>query len=90
MTRKKSPGKISGPDAAACYRRRAQGGGGLIISERTTIDRPAASFDTNIPNIHDPHSIAGWQCVLDASGWRSTMDAMRLSSASIAWRRDRQ
>jgi 2,4-dienoyl-CoA reductase-like NADH-dependent reductase (Old Yellow Enzyme family) len=64
MTRKKSPQGVPGPDVAAYYRRRAEGGVGLIITEGTTVDRQAASFDSNIPNIHDPVSIAGWKNVV--------------------------
>jgi 2,4-dienoyl-CoA reductase-like NADH-dependent reductase (Old Yellow Enzyme family) len=65
MTRKKSADGIPGPDVAAYYRRRAEGGVGLIITEGTTIDRAGASFDANIPNLHKSQSLAGWQHVVD-------------------------
>lgn len=65
MTRRKSPGGVPGDDVAAYYRRRAEGGVGLIITEGTTIGRPAASSDDAIPNIHTPESIAGWKRVVD-------------------------
>ncbi|MFZ6645990.1 NADH:flavin oxidoreductase [Undibacterium sp. TJN25] len=66
MTRRKSPDGIPGPDVAAYYRRRAEGGVGLIITEGTTIDRPSASNDSDIPNFHDPRSFAGWRAVVEA------------------------
>ena len=35
MTRQRSPGGVPGPDVAAYYRRRAEGGVGLVVSEGT-------------------------------------------------------
>ncbi|MET0517445.1 MAG: NADH:flavin oxidoreductase [Burkholderiaceae bacterium] len=66
MTRRFSPGGI--PDAAVAryYSRRAQGGVGMIITEGTTIGRPAASNDDSIPNFHAPASLAGWARVVEA------------------------
>jgi 2,4-dienoyl-CoA reductase-like NADH-dependent reductase (Old Yellow Enzyme family) len=64
MTRSKSPDGIPGPDVAAYYRKRAEGGVGLLITEGTTIDRPGASNDANIPNFHDPKSLEGWRRVV--------------------------
>ena len=65
MTRSKSPDSIPGADVAAYYRRRAEGGVGLIITEGTTVDRPAASNDTNVPDFHSPASLAGWRRVVE-------------------------
>lgn len=65
MTRKHSPGGIPGTDVAAYYRARALGGVGLILTEGTTIGRPAASHDSNIPNMHSPASLAGWRKVVE-------------------------
>lgn len=45
MTRSFSPQGVPGPDVAAYYRRRAEGRVGLILSEGTAIDRPAAKND---------------------------------------------
>lgn len=64
MTRSKSPGGVPTEEVAAYYRRRAQGGVGLIITEGTTINRPGASNDTDIPNFHTPESLAGWERVV--------------------------
>ena len=42
MTRSFSPGGVPGEDVAAYYRRRAEGGVGLIITEGTYPPHPAA------------------------------------------------
>jgi len=73
MTRRFSPGGVPGDNVAAYYRRRAEGGVGLIITEGTTIDRPAASNDAAIPNFHTPESLEGWArvvSVVHAAGGR--------------------
>jgi hypothetical protein len=49
MTRGQSPAGIPGPEVAAYYRRRAQQGVGLIITEGTGIDHPAALGMPNVP-----------------------------------------
>lgn len=64
MTRSKSPDGTPTEDVAAYYRRRAEGGVGLIITEGTTVDRTGASNDPNIPNFHAPASLAGWRHVV--------------------------
>jgi len=65
MTRQMSPDGIPGPENAAYYRRRAEGGVGLIVTEGTTIDRRGASNSVGIPNFHDPRALAGWRLVVD-------------------------
>jgi CIC family chloride channel protein len=64
MTRRFSPSGIPGTNVADYYRRRAEGGTGLIITEGTTINRPAASNDADIPNFYAPESLAGWANVV--------------------------
>jgi len=66
MTRRFSPGGVPGADVAEYYRRRAQGGVALIITEGTTINHPAASFDTSVPNFYSDEALQGWQQVVDA------------------------
>jgi 2,4-dienoyl-CoA reductase-like NADH-dependent reductase (Old Yellow Enzyme family) len=65
MTRSRSPGSVPGSDVAAYYRRRAEGGVGLIVTEGTMVDRPAATNDVNVPNFHAPASLAGWRGVVE-------------------------
>jgi 2,4-dienoyl-CoA reductase-like NADH-dependent reductase (Old Yellow Enzyme family) len=64
MTRAKSFDGTPGEDVATYYRRRAEGGVGLIITEGTTIDRPGASNDPNVPNFYTPQSLEGWRRVV--------------------------
>ena len=65
MTRSFSPGGQPTEDVAAYYRRRAEGGVGLIITEGTTIDHPSASMDDKIPDFHTKASLDGWRRVAD-------------------------
>jgi len=66
MTRSFAPGGVPGPANAAYYKRRAEGGVGLILSEGTVIDRPASRNDPGIPFFHGDKALAGWQGVIDA------------------------
>ena len=43
MTRQKSPNQVPGVDVAAYYRRRTEGGVGLILTEGTSPEHHAAS-----------------------------------------------
>ena len=70
MTRNFSPGGVPGEDVAAYYRRRAEGGTGLLITEGVGIDHPAALGDaglgeSNLPHLHGEASLAGWKRVVD-------------------------
>jgi 2,4-dienoyl-CoA reductase-like NADH-dependent reductase (Old Yellow Enzyme family) len=64
MTRSKSPNQVPGEDVAAYYRRRAEGGTGLIFTEGTSIDHPAAANDPNVPRFHGEDALAGWANVV--------------------------
>src|SRR5438093_13526114 len=66
MTRNFSPGGVPGPDVAAYYRRRAENGVGLIITEGTVIDHPAASGNPSVPHFFGDRALAGWSKVLAA------------------------
>lgn len=65
MTRRQAPGGVPGEANAAYYRRRAESGVGLIISEGTWIDHPVASDATDIPRFYGSDALAGWQLVID-------------------------
>jgi 2,4-dienoyl-CoA reductase-like NADH-dependent reductase (Old Yellow Enzyme family) len=64
MTRSKSPGNVPGPDVAAYYRRRAEGGVGLIVTEGTP-PCPAGHSYPDVPAFYGDQAIAGWKRVLD-------------------------
>ncbi|MDE0950528.1 MAG: NADH:flavin oxidoreductase [Halioglobus sp.] len=65
MTREFSPNAIPGDDVASYYRRRAEGGTGLIITEGTTINDPVASMGESIPAFHGEQALAGWKNVVE-------------------------
>jgi 2,4-dienoyl-CoA reductase-like NADH-dependent reductase (Old Yellow Enzyme family) len=65
MTRGFSPGGVPGANVAEYYRRRAEGGVGMIITEGTWINHPAASNDDNAPRFHGEDALAGWRRVVD-------------------------
>lgn len=65
MTRSKSPGGVPGEDVAAYYRRRAEGGVGLIVTEGTYPPHPAAGFDPKVPHLYGEDALKGWSRVVD-------------------------
>jgi 2,4-dienoyl-CoA reductase-like NADH-dependent reductase (Old Yellow Enzyme family) len=65
MTRSKSPGNIPGPEVAAYYRRRAEGGVGLIVTEGTYVQHPGAGAYPDVPHFYGEESLAGWKRVVD-------------------------
>jgi 2,4-dienoyl-CoA reductase-like NADH-dependent reductase (Old Yellow Enzyme family) len=65
MTRSFSPDGVPGDNVAAYYRRRAEGEVGLILTEGTVVDRPAAKNDPNVPFFHGDAALAGWQRVAE-------------------------
>jgi len=65
MTRMFSPGNIPGDDVAAYYRRRAENGVGLIVTEGTWINCAGAGNIPDVPNFHGDQALAGWKRVAD-------------------------
>lgn len=63
MTRSMSPGNVPGEDVAAYYRRRAEGGVGLIVTEGTHPDFTGAHGYPDVPNFYGEQALAGWQQV---------------------------
>lgn len=66
MTRTSAPNGIPGRPNADYYRRRAEGGVGLILSEGTVIERPSSSNEPNVPHFYGSAALAGWGLVVDA------------------------
>jgi 2,4-dienoyl-CoA reductase-like NADH-dependent reductase (Old Yellow Enzyme family) len=63
MTRWMSPDQKPGPDVAGYYRRRAENGVGLIITEGTTVDHPVSSYSERVPAFHG-EALDGWRRVV--------------------------
>lgn len=65
MTRNFSPGNIPGDDVAEYYRQRAAGGVGLLITEGTTVNHPAANGYKSVPAFHGEQALAGWKHIVE-------------------------
>lgn len=66
MTRGFSPNGIPDENVAGYYRRRAENAVGLIITEGTLINHPAAAEGLNRPNFHGDAALNGWSHVVAA------------------------
>ncbi|PVY77528.1 2,4-dienoyl-CoA reductase-like NADH-dependent reductase (Old Yellow Enzyme family) [Tamilnaduibacter salinus] len=66
MTRSFSPGNVPNEKVVDYYRRRAEGGVGLLITEGTTVNHAGANGYENVPFFHGEDSLAGWKAVVDA------------------------
>ena len=66
MTRKFCPENVPGDDVIEYYRKRAAAGVGLILTEGTTVDHPAAEGYLGVPYFHGEAPLAGWKRVVDA------------------------
>ena len=66
MTRQFSPGGVPTEDVAGYYRRRAEGGAGLVITEGVGIEDIAALDHPAIPVMYGDAALAGWKRVVDA------------------------
>ena len=64
MTRSFSPNGVPTEDVAAYYRRRAEGGVGLIVTEGTVVERPAARNDVQVPFFHGA-ALPEWRKVVE-------------------------
>lgn len=64
MTRSKSPGQVPNDAVAAYYRRRVEGGTGLILTEGTSPEHKSASNDVNVPAFFGEDPLKGWANVL--------------------------
>lgn len=66
MTRSKSKHNIPDADVIAYYRRRAEGGVGLIITEGTAVGHKASHGYPDVPNFYGKEALAGWREVVQA------------------------
>ncbi|MEU8003519.1 12-oxophytodienoate reductase [Catellatospora sp. NPDC049111] len=65
MTRAQSPGGVPTPAVAAYYRRRAEHGVGLIITEGVLVDHPSAGHEDAVPRMAAGPAEDGWRHVVD-------------------------
>jgi 2,4-dienoyl-CoA reductase-like NADH-dependent reductase (Old Yellow Enzyme family) len=83
MTRNFSPGGVPSADVVAYYRRRAEGETGLIVTEGTIIDHPAAGHKPQTPHIYGEAAITGWSRVVEevhSAGGRIMMQLWHLGA----------
>lgn len=66
MTRGFSPNGVPGENVAGYYKRRAENEVGLIITEGTLINHPAAAQGMGKPNFHGEEALMGWANVVKA------------------------
>ncbi len=66
MTRNFSPLGIPGDNVAAYYRRRAEGGIGLIVTEGVYIAHRSAGNSTHVPRLESEATVQAWRKVTDA------------------------
>ncbi len=65
MTRSHSPGGIPTPEVAAYYRKRAEGGAALIITEGTVVGCPGSNGYPAVPRIYGDDALDGWRHVVE-------------------------
>jgi 2,4-dienoyl-CoA reductase-like NADH-dependent reductase (Old Yellow Enzyme family) len=65
MTRQFAPDGAPTADMADYYRRRAEGGVGLIISEGVGLDRLSSRNMSRVPKFHGREPLAGWARILE-------------------------
>ena len=63
MTRSASPGGVPGPLMRGYYRRRAEHGVGLIMTEGVRIPHFAANTDPSVPHLYGDDALAQWDLV---------------------------
>ncbi|MEC1604580.1 NADH:flavin oxidoreductase [Bacillus halotolerans] len=70
MTRNFSPNGVPGEDVAAYYRRRAENGVGLIVTEGMFINHPdvaseVPAWQEDVPHLYGEEALNGWSKVVD-------------------------
>lgn len=66
MTRNMSPGNVPNDNVVEYYRRRAEGGTGLIVTEGTCVNHIAANGYPDVPYFWGEERLAGWKRVAQA------------------------
>src|SRR3546814_19265714 len=63
MGRQFAQDHVPHPDAPAYYRRRIEGGVGLVISEATGVDHPLSADRSGTPHMQGGAAHAGWKAL---------------------------
>jgi 2,4-dienoyl-CoA reductase-like NADH-dependent reductase (Old Yellow Enzyme family) len=87
MTRYRSPGGVPTAEVAAYYRRRTEGGVGLVITEGILVDHPSAGRETAVPHLTPGAAEEGWRRVtaeVHAAGGRIAAQLWHQGGASGA------
>ncbi|MEV0158183.1 12-oxophytodienoate reductase [Micromonospora sp. NPDC050686] len=66
MTRNRAPGGVPTPQMAEYYRRRAEQGIGLIVTEGVLVDHHSAGHEDTVPRMAPGPAEAGWRRVVEA------------------------
>lgn len=66
MTRTFSPSGVPNTDVADYYRRRAEGGTGLLVTEGVAIDHASSVDHPDVPRMFGRDALEGWRQVTDA------------------------
>lgn len=66
MTRSFSESHVPGPDVAEYYRKRAEGGIGLIFTEGTYIAHSTSGDGSRVPRLESENTVDAWRNVTDA------------------------
>lgn len=66
MTRSFSVSHVPGPDVAEYYRKRAEGGIGLIFTEGTYIAHSTSGDGSRVPRLESENTVDAWRNVTDA------------------------
>ncbi|MDP3893539.1 MAG: 12-oxophytodienoate reductase [Nocardioides sp.] len=65
MTRSRAPRGIPTAEMASYYRRRAEHGVGLIVTEGTLVDHPSASHEDSVPRMAAGEAERAWTSIVD-------------------------
>ncbi|MEV0001898.1 12-oxophytodienoate reductase [Micromonospora sp. NPDC050980] len=83
MTRNRAPGGVPTPEVADYYRRRAEQGVGLVVTEGVLVDHPSAGHEDTVPRLTPGPAEAGWRRVVEAvhgAGGRIAVQLWHLGS----------
>ena len=84
MSRYFSPEGVPAPEMVLYYRRRAERGVGLIITESATVNEPSASADSCMPQFHGGAALRAWKHICRAVHATDCKIAVQLCHVGMA------